>query len=327
MATQAAERSVERYRAPRRDVAQAATWEQLPEDERRRRVTLACQLHDAETLLDLADSYLVLYGTAGAYVSRNTRQSYQIGIRQLLDAFTEENLLHPKPATANTWIRAMEERGYAPATIRARRAAGQCLYRALRWAKATDATPFADTRVARDPTPPWEKVQPYTDEEVERLLVHAAYQEEARSLRILVLLGADAGLRVSEMTALTWADVDLERQELLVRHGKGGKRATVLLTERLTRALTMVPPAERLGYVYPYRARSTAWKRLRTLCVLAGVKQRGVHSLRHTAGTWVYEEVGTLEDTAHHLRHSSIETTRVYAKWNNRRLKGALQKR
>jgi len=46
-----------------------------------------------------------------------------------------------------------------------------------------------------------------------------------------------------------------------------------------------------------------------------------VHSLRHSAGTRLYAETGDLETTARHLGHAKLETTRVYAKWSDRRLR------
>ena len=48
-----------------------------------------------------------------------------------------------------------------------------------------------------------------------------------------MLLGAHAGLRVSEMTALKWQDVNLSEAVLRVVAGKGGKTARVYLTPTL----------------------------------------------------------------------------------------------
>ena len=77
-------------------------------------------------------------------------------------------------------------------------------------------------------------------------------------------------------------------------------------------------------YVLPYRSTVAAWKRLNRVCVRAGVAPRGIHSLRHAAGTRVVQETGSLEEAAHHLGHASIETTRVYAKWSNKKLKATV---
>jgi len=67
---------------------------------------------------------------------------------------------------------------------------------------------------------------------------------------------------------------------------------------------------------------------MKVVCEKAGVEYRSVHSLRHTAGTWlVGEGEGSLEDAARQLGHSSIETTRIYIAWSDQSLRKALAKR
>jgi hypothetical protein len=48
-------------------------------------------------------------------------------------------------------------------------------------------------------------------------------------LRRAVALGAYAGLRVSEVAALRWEDVDVESRRARILHGKGGKARVVAL--------------------------------------------------------------------------------------------------
>src|SRR5258705_10682643 len=79
-------------------------------------------------------------------------------------------------------------------------------------------------------------------------LVHAAGIDMNTS--VLVLLGGDAGLRLGEMMALEWSDVDLHRRQLTVQHSdwkghvtttKGGRLRHVPMTERLGAALKVLP--------------------------------------------------------------------------------------
>jgi len=51
------------------------------------------------------------------------------------------------------------------------------------------------------------------------------------------------------------------------------------------------------------------------------VAAKGVHALGHSAGTRLYAETQDLETTARHLGHTTLETTQVYAKWSDRRLR------
>jgi len=54
---------------------------------------------------------------------------------------------------------------------------------------------------------------------------------------------------------------------------------------------------------------------MQRLCRRAKVTYRGLHSLRHHAGTRLYRETDNLDAVARLLGHSSLETARVYAKW------------
>jgi len=62
-----------------------------------------------------------------------------------------------------------------------------------------------------------------------RALVHAAASRSPgqRRSRVLLLLLYGCGLRTSELCALDVQDVDIERRELFVKHGKGQRQRTI----------------------------------------------------------------------------------------------------
>lgn len=307
-------------------LSRAESWAGLPPDELRRRAAKAANERDVEELWALTEAYLFLHGSKGARVSKHTLRTYRRGVADLLAAWAGENLLRPTRDAGVVYVRRLETGALAdgeppaPATLSVKLAAARTLYKALRWAGVTEARPFDDVRVAKDPTPPWEKRRPYRDGEVEALLDQAAGAE-----RVMVLLGAHGGLRIGEMADLTWDDVDMGTSTLRVRAGKGGKAATVRMTRRLREALAELADdpdyvaAEKrqrdAAYVLPWTA-DHARRRFRRLCARAGVDYRtaGVHGLRHGAGTRYYRQTKDLGRVAAHLRHADIQTTRIYAK-------------
>ncbi len=301
-------------------VQRAEAWKGLPPDERRRRAVEACAAHDAAGLWRLTEVWTTLHGRAGALVSPHTRKNYRHGVETLVAAWDRENLLRPARDAAALWLRQLEAGGLKPATVQIRLAAARALYGALRWAGATDVDPFDGVRVAADPTPAWEKRAPYSAAEFEALLAVALGADRA-----LVLLAGHGGLRVSECLALEWTDVELPQRRLVVAKGKGGKRRTVPLSGTLLAALRALRPPDGRGYVLPYRSDFPARARIKRLAAAArlpdaeesGIPYRGIHALRHTCGTRLVRETGNLEMAARHLGHSSIETTRVYAKWSD----------
>jgi len=166
-----------------------------------------------------------------------------------------------------------------------------------------------------DPTPDHEKRKPYRSDEVTRLLAACRTPRE----RAFVLLGADAGLRVAEVAALTWKAVDIQAGDLQVRSGKGGKTQTVALTPRCAAALDDLE-GKHAGPVFPSTQHGSGGitaRRIQAifarLCELAGVRRLGYHALRHSAGTRLYESTRDLHVVARHLRHATLDTTRVYA--------------
>ncbi len=288
-------------------------WLRLHPSERRRLAMQAARERDAAALWGLTEAWLHADPRRGT-VAAGTTKNYRTGLRHLLDAWRQDDLLRPALDAAATYVRALERRGLAPGTIANRLATARGLYAALRWARAVLADPFAGVRAPREPTTPWEKRLPY--DEVAALAWAAADPHD----RVLVLLGAHAGLRAGECVALRWEDVRPGRRDLTVRRGKGGAARTVAMSATLARALQVLPRRAD-GYVLPYRASVSAWRHIQALCVAVGVAPKGVHSLRHSAGTRLYAETGDLETTARHLGHAKLETTRVYAKWSDRRLR------
>ena len=130
-----------------------AAWARLAPGERRRAAMQAARDHDGATLWSLTEAWLRTFGPAGATVAPSTVRSYRCGVHALLVAWTEQDLLHPDPDAATTYIRLLERRGLAPSTIQARVAAGRGLYAALRWCRALIVDPFADCQVPHDQTP------------------------------------------------------------------------------------------------------------------------------------------------------------------------------
>ena len=307
------------------------------QEDLRREAAQACNARDADKLWALTDAYLTLHGSKGSRVSERTRESYKRGLQDLLRDWTHENLLRPSRDAGVVWIRELEQRPVThpqtgepkrdmngdiktlgPATVQVKLAAARTLYKALRWAGATQAAPFENVKVAKDPVPAWEKRGAYTPDEVEQLLSVAETVD-----KVMVLLGAHAGLRIAEISALRWNDVDWRAGEVVVRKGKGGKTARVAMTRRLKEALQKCPRAaqEENSHVLPYRA-YRARERFQKLCLRAGVPYEGreVHGLRHGAGTRVYRQFNDLARVAQHLRQASVDTARRYAKMADREI-------
>lgn len=129
-------------------------------------------------------------------------------------------------------------------------------------------------------------------EQYERLLTVA--RRRGTEAYLMVLLGGDAGLRLGEILALEWRDVELTARRLTVQRSdwqghvtvpKGGRSRQLPMTQRLTAALKAfrhlrsdrvlcLPDGSSM-------TRDRVIKAVRGAQRLAGIDQ-GVHILRHT---------------------------------------------
>lgn len=289
-------------RTPSTALEVVKSWRTLPADARKRRAAEASQKDDRADLRSLLEAYVLHHGRRGTDTSPLTLAVYGRGAERFLDLAAQSGF---KPHQAGE-EEALDFRAsldkLRPKSRQTYLTGARTLVAALRWAGLGSGDPFATVRVT-DPTSREEKADPYTASELRKLLRSANARE-----RVLVLLAADGGLRLAEAVSLTWAQVDLQRLQLTVQ-GKGGKRAKVAMTHRLDRALKAL---HREGDRVIGVNRSRVQQLFGALCRRVGVKPRGYHALRHSAGTRLYQATRDLALVQRHLRHASARTSEIY---------------
>ena len=141
----------------------------------------------------------------------------------------------------------------------------------------------------------------------------------------MVLLGGDAGLRLGEIVALEWTDVDVHARRLTVQHSdwrghvtvpKGGRSRCLPMTQRLTAALK----ARR--HLRSHRVlcvsanapvtRDQVIKGIRGAQRVAGLRQAGVHILRHTFCSHLAMKGAPARAIQELAGHADLSTTQRY---------------
>jgi len=174
-------------------------------------------------------------------------------------------------------------------------------------------------------------------EDVERLLQTSNRDgpQGRRDYAILLLL-ARLGLRAQEIASLRLEDVDWDAGELVI-HGKGGGVERLPLPwevgEALSRYLRAVRPACSTRQVFVcLRAPRRGFRNgnaVGTIVCRALARadlhpsHRGAHLLRHSLATRLLRHGASLVEIGELLRHRNLDTTRIYAKVDERTL-GAL---
>ena len=189
-------------------------------------------------------------------------------------------------------------------------------------------------RQLRDPNAPAAStIDPYTREELELLVATAGarYPEWAPFL----LCAARTGLRLGELRALEWGDMDWRQRFIQVERNfvegvstvpKSGRarrvdmslhlRAALRVWRRRQSASWLARGLARPALVFPSEARtplddSKIRKALRAIAAAAEVRQRRsiVHVLRHTFGSLLIQQGEPLTYVKEQLGHASIQVT------------------
>jgi integrase/recombinase XerC len=308
------------------------SWANLGDEALRRRAMAAASSRDLEELWGLVEAYLAHSSAKGSHLSVHTLSTYRRGMYDLAEHWQGVNLLRPGTRAGGLYLEELEQVPYridrladqevprfrSPATVNVKLAAARTFYHALAWAGATNSDPFKGLRSRKDPVPAWEKRQPYETREIEVLLETADDPAD----RVAILLGSHAGLRRHETAGLRWEDLRFDVRLARVK-GKGGYVESVGLSKRLLTELRELRSnvdsrkrrKEREGFIMPWGDKRME-QRFKALCTLAGVDydRKGLHGLRHSAGTRMYRQTRDLNQVQKHLRHKNITTTTIYAK-------------
>ena len=153
--------------------------------------------------------------------------------------------------------------------------------------------------------------------------------EAARSIDwrtyVIALLGGEGGMRVGEIVALEWADIDLERRQISIRHSdwrgqltspKNGRGRFVAMTERVATALRKhrhlrSPRVLCLDDGKPI-TRQGAWSRVRYAAHRANVPT-GVHILRHTFCSHLVMRGAAMRSVQELVGHQDLTMTQRYS--------------
>ncbi len=164
----------------------------------------------------------------------------------------------------------------------------------------------------------------YSEAELARLVTVAASEPERLALVLLLVHG---GLRVSEVAALRWTDIDLQAGLMTIRHNfsagvattpKGGVAKPVGLTPELIAALRQVPRrieqvlARRRGDAWDHHTKDSLTYALHQLQDAAELRRTGPHLLRHTGLTMLARRGCDPWRLQAHARHARIATTQRY---------------
>jgi site-specific recombinase XerD len=156
----------------------------------------------------------------------------------------------------------------------------------------------------------------YSEKDIEKILSSVDNPKH----RLILMVAYACGLRLSELRYLRPEDIDLDRETILVRQGKGKKDRVVMLDPSIKAEIALFLRNGRgktflfEGYM-PGHTLSTATieKIYYHACENAKVKPKGgIHTFRHSFATHLLEHGTDLRYIQELLGHSNSKTTEIY---------------
>lgn len=155
--------------------------------------------------------------------------------------------------------------------------------------------------------------RPVSDDDLVRLLT----TRMRHRTRVMILLAALAGLRVSEIARVRGRDMDLKTPRMYVE-GKAGSKAWLPLHPLLVETALTMP---RKGWWFPANSRRPGQHvHSKSVSDIVGntMRRAGIngtpHSLRHWNGTTLLDDGADLRTVQELLRHKSVATTQIYTR-------------
>jgi site-specific recombinase XerD len=221
---------------------------------------------------------------------------------------------------------------HAPATIKLSLSALRSFFN---WAVVegyidTDPTTGIKSPAASEPVP-----EALSNEEVSAVLRAIAdpprtHRHTWQRNRRAVLLMLYAGLRLGEVAALRWRDVDLARGVLLVRHAKGDKHRAIPIHPELVMELSAARHRNPDAAVVDDGMGNAVSDGTVAHIFDRWLRTRGAschaHQLRHTFATRLLEAGVNLREIQELLGHEDIRTTQRYLRVSGERLRASVER-
>ena len=150
------------------------------------------------------------------------------------------------------------------------------------------------------------------EEEMKALLANCP-----KSIKPLVLVAANTGMRRGEIFNLKWTDVDFTNKLLYIRDSKSGKQRSIPLNEMLSNLFINLRIDNKGGiYVFPGRRGPrfvNIQRPFKKAVEGAGIKDFRFHDLRHTFASHLVMKGVNLKAVQELLGHADLRMTMRYS--------------
>ena len=169
----------------------------------------------------------------------------------------------------------------------------------------------------------------FLDQHERGSLLEACRNSRNPYLYPIVMLAISTGMRRGEILNLKWADIDLDREHMVIHKTKNRERRGIHLSKPIREALKQHGKVRRLDspLVFPGKNGSSpediraAWQ---SALKVTGIKNFRFHDLRHTAASYLAMSGATPSEIAAVLGHKTLAMVQRYAHLSESHAAGVL---
>lgn len=295
---------------------------------------------ESKTRIPTLKSYAKLWLAVPHGWTVSTKKTYDNNLRlYLLPRFGHLSLDQIKRKELKDFFNRLLTKGLAPATVKQIRGTISSLMSDALDSELIESNPVLGIKIQGNAKKTGHDVDPLTDKEAERLLAVArGYQNGIYYPPLLCALRT--GMRIGELEALRWEDIDFSGRFIEVRHGsrkrkvtatKNKKRRRVDMSPVLANTLKALRTQQKKAALKDGRPvpdwvfanstgnmmhRETFTIALHKCLEKAELRRIRVHDLRHSYATIRLMRGHNIGDVSYQLGHSSIQITYdVYGHW------------
>jgi len=159
-----------------------------------------------------------------------------------------------------------------------------------------ESNPFAKLKALQEEAP---RLRYLSLDEIDLLLNNVT-----GTLRVIVNVALDTGMRKGEIFSLKWDDIDTNNLHIHLPKTKTGKARDIPITAELLQLLNTLP--RKTEKVFNQESCNTSW---RTLKKKTGINNLRFHDLRTTFASWMIMNGVDITTVARLLGHSDIQMT------------------
>ncbi len=197
----------------------------------------------------------------------------------------------------------------APATVNRQLACLKCMFnKAIAWGKFEGANPVKSVKLFKETN---QRLRFLERSEIERLLLVCN-----KTLRSIVVVALNTGMRRGEILGLKWRDLDIKRSIIYLNDTKNGERREIPINEQVKTELIRIRKHPQSDFIFYKKDGSNIGdikKGFLTAMRKSGIKDFRFHDLRHTAASHLVMSGADLNTVRELLGHKSLQMTLRYS--------------